>query len=595
MARNFEASDSVSLTADAVALDVAAAAAPPPPPPRRRARLTRRPVAAVPGLGLPLASLVLTWRFRSPRVASKGHVDGVSHGPHLLGLSSWRGFFDFLLPQHGSGGFLGLMWPKSALRRALGRRREAELARAFLADAAEMAHVGRCRHRWKSSPTRARAVESPPRRCAGCRCWSPSPRTGTSASSARRARRSCRLALQPLAPHSYWRRHFKAADSCCGPVSPAALCTCGRDPRRAAGGERRRPSAAPPRAPAAAARRRGRASRPVRGRGGFARHAGQANAFSVAAHRGTRTTGPGRPAPASDRTRRSRRPGAGCRRAGYLCKALPSRYQRIAYARSQYASRSASARPSDAAFAVGSTRARWKPFVRDDVAASWSAEPLVEDDGFGRSVGARGGAERLLESIDERRVAKRVAAEVDGPDLGAALREGLGRDRLRVLGANEHEELPESSRSANWKSLPRLTDASTDSLPWMPNTSSTSMVPGRARRRRRRLVVALERQVDDALVPRALFLGRQMSSSSESAVRSTTDDERLRVCAGVGAVCGVGASSAKRRKTCLLMHSTATKALAARARSTFAWFLGSARQMISTTRLPTHFCRASSA
>ena len=33
VARNFEASDSVSLTADAVALDVAAAAAPPPPPP----------------------------------------------------------------------------------------------------------------------------------------------------------------------------------------------------------------------------------------------------------------------------------------------------------------------------------------------------------------------------------------------------------------------------------------------------------------------------------------------------------------------------------------------------------------------------------
>ena len=33
VARNFEASDSVSTTADAVALDVAAAAAPPPPPP----------------------------------------------------------------------------------------------------------------------------------------------------------------------------------------------------------------------------------------------------------------------------------------------------------------------------------------------------------------------------------------------------------------------------------------------------------------------------------------------------------------------------------------------------------------------------------
>ena len=33
VARNFEASDSVSMTADAVALDVAAAAAPPPPPP----------------------------------------------------------------------------------------------------------------------------------------------------------------------------------------------------------------------------------------------------------------------------------------------------------------------------------------------------------------------------------------------------------------------------------------------------------------------------------------------------------------------------------------------------------------------------------
>ena len=29
--------------------------------------------------------------------------------------------------------------------------------------------------------------------------------------------------------------------------------------------------------------------------------------------------------------------------------------------------------------------------------------------------------------------------------------------------------------------------------------------------------------------------------------------------------------------------------------STFFWFFGSARQMISTTRLPTHFCRASSA
>ena len=64
---------------------------------------------------------------------------------------------------------------------------------------------------------------------------------------------------------------------------------------------------------------------------------------------------------------------------------------------------------------------------------------------------------------------------------------------------------------------------------------------------------------------------------------------------------GAAASSANRRKTCLLMHSTATRrrprlvAVDSTTPSTFFWFCGSARQMISTTRLPTHFCRALSA